>query len=180
MENNGITQQYIDEYFEERGWKSLEPFQSIKVPVLAIDPDGVKCSVRFCFQLFRINPFGRAIIGGLDQSGYDWVSNYSELTHSVGFLGFPPRGETLWVPLSFQLFRINPFGRGYMPTRHSEAMKRFQLFRINPFGRGFSFSTGTGSISSGFQLFRINPFGRGRSLPPENVFRVSSFPTIPN
>ena len=72
---------------------------------------GVKGSS--CFQLFRINPFGRVII--LEScgrgEGEQTVSNYSELTHSVGLRqvnGFMNKTDN-----SFQLFRINPFGRVY-------------------------------------------------------------------
>ena len=47
METKCLDQEYVDAYFAERGWKRLEQFQSVKIPVLAMDPDGIKCLVRF-------------------------------------------------------------------------------------------------------------------------------------
>ena len=49
--------------------------------------DGAASSVQpgpRSFQLFRINPFGRAQADAIQYSGSYSVSNYSELTHSVG------------------------------------------------------------------------------------------------
>ncbi len=129
----------------------------------------------------------------------DTVSNYSELTQSVGLL----QGSGLrTADLSFQLFRINPIGgaftgkattklidkavSNYSELTQSVGLEKshrgtvyptsFQLFRINPIG-GVTEIWHTPE-PPGFQLFRINPIGGAiaeRSLPGAPLF-----PIIPN
>ena len=75
---------------------------------------------RYCFQLFRINPFGREAGNCLFTETYQVVSNYSELTHSVGVT--PLSDRTVPPKDGFQLFRINPFGRDRTLDLHHVAL----------------------------------------------------------
>ena len=86
------------------------------------------------------------------------VSNYSELTHSVGL----PRSlsfSLLPLPVSNYSELTHSVGEAVTPEM-TDQFAGFQLFRINPFGRAQQIDGECNLQQQGFQLFRINPFGR--------------------
>ena len=89
-----------------------------------------------CFQLFRIDPIGgERALGEVSLEGALGVSNYSELTQSVGFPIVAV--EQLRKEGSFQLFRIDPIGGEVTLTVQPNGViqpESFQLFRIDPIG----------------------------------------------
>ena len=133
------------------------------------------------FQLFRINPFGRANEPS-EPNEPSKVSNYSELIHSVGKALVKSFGHP-YVEIEVSNYSelthsVGPVAVASAPS----APQGFQLFRINPFGRAgtiWAHFTVTIVVSNYSELTHSVGALQVVALL-ESWDKESRFPTIPN